>query len=143
MKYFLRLPFPLKRVVFSAALMAPRIKRRVQRHGYEATTRWLAARRKPVVTEAKDAIAIASIAQLTTVRVPGSYNCLTRSLLVWWLVGGDNSAHIRFGVIPDDGSGFNFHAWVEKEGVVINDAADVASHYTPFTMPLPSAIKFD
>lgn len=143
MRYFTQLPRSLHRVAWSTAHMAPRVKRRVRRKGYEATTKWLDERSRPVVTSVPDARAIAVIAQTVTARMPGHYNCLTRSMVVWWLVGGDQSAYIRFGVSPDPPAAFKFHAWVEKDDVVINDTDDVASRNSPFLSPPSKAMGFD
>ena len=143
LRYFAQLPRPMQRVAWSTLHMAPRVKRRVRKKGYEATTQWLDQMRRPVVTSVDNATAIAGIAQITTARMPGRYNCLTRSLVVWWLLGGDRSAHIRFGVSPDPAAAFQFHAWVEKDGVVINDTDDVAARYAPFAKPPSSAMGFD
>jgi hypothetical protein len=142
-KYFMQLPYSLKRVAATTALMAPQVKRRVHRDGIAATTKWLNGRKRPSIASTSEAANIAHIAQTVTSRMPGSYNCLTRSLVVWWLVGGDDSATIRFGVSPDQASGFKFHAWVEKGDVVINDAQDVAQSYLPFGDGPPSAADFD
>lgn len=55
--------------------------------------------------------------------------CLRRSLVLWWMLrrrGVDSK--VRIGV-RNDGGEFASHAWVEWEGVVINDRADVVDHY--------------
>jgi hypothetical protein len=143
MKYFIQLSSSLKLVAATTAFMAPRVKRRVHRDGIAATTDWLTGRKRPLIATASEAARVAHIAQTVTSRMPGSYNCLTRSLVVWWLVGGDESATIRFGVSPDDGASFKFHAWVEKGDVVINDAQNVGQSYLPFGGSPPSDAGFD
>jgi hypothetical protein len=52
-------------------------------------------------------------------------NCIRRSLVLWWMLRwlGLNSA-LQIGMNPDNG-----HAWIEHAGRVINDAADVSTHY--------------
>lgn len=143
MKYFIQLPASLKRVAATTAVMAPRVERRVARDGYTATCEWLNSRKRSPIADARTAKRIAHIAQTVTSRIPGEYNCLTRSLVVWWLIGGNDSATIRFGVSSDSDHGFRFHAWVEKGDVVINDLQDVAERYLPFGGVLPAMAQFD
>jgi hypothetical protein len=58
--------------------------------------------------------------------------CLERSLVVWWLAGDDSV--IRFGVAPRTADKPHvFHAWVERDGLVVNDHPDVASHFLPLS----------
>jgi hypothetical protein len=85
----------------------------------------------------------ARIAQRAIGKMPGSYNCLTRSVTIWWLLGGDGLATIRFGVGRKDENGLIFHAWVEMDDVVVNDDADIAAHYAPFSSPAPPNARFD
>ena len=59
-------------------------------------------------------------------------NCLERSLLLWWTLRRKGvAADIRFGALNVSGS-FNAHAWVEWNGVILNDRADIASEFAPF-----------
>ncbi len=74
-------------------------------------------------------------------RWPGSVTCLERSLVVWSLLGGGPEAVIKFGVAPADGRP-KFHAWVEHDGLVVNDELDVADHYAPFVAAVPP-VRFD
>jgi hypothetical protein len=144
MKSFLRLPYRLKFIAIKAVLMAPRIKRRLNIDDYKAATVWLNRRRQPAVEDLQASVRIARVAQAAIARIPGSHNCLTRSLTVWWLIGGDQSARVRLGVGAENGgSRLKFHAWVEKDAVVINDAADVGARYSAFSSPTTSAMEFD
>jgi hypothetical protein len=62
--------------------------------------------------------------------------CLTRSLLLRWLLrrrGVDTD--LRIGVQLVEGK-LDAHAWVEYEGVPINDAPDVARRFAAFDQPL-------
>lgn len=69
-------------------------------------------------------------------RLPFDVNCLHRTLGAWFLLRRRGiGSTIRFGVKPQKPP--TFHAWIEIDGVVINDRPDVASIYLPF----PSAIE--
>ena len=59
-------------------------------------------------------------------------NCLPRSLYLWWFLrnfGWDST--IRFGAHKTE-TAIQAHAWVEYQGIPINDAEDVAQQYFPF-----------
>jgi hypothetical protein len=64
----------------------------------------------------------------------GAYrgNCLSRSATLWWLLRrqGIPSA-LRIGVRKEDGA-LDAHAWVECDGVAINDRTRSLRRYTPF-----------
>ena len=64
--------------------------------------------------------------------MPWKPNCLERSItLAWLLRRRGHEASLRIGVqqIPGD---LLFHAWIELNGVVLNDDPDVAGLYIPF-----------
>lgn len=59
-------------------------------------------------------------------------NCLQRSLALWWLLrrnGIRSELHIGTRKI---GRQLDAHAWIEIEGVVLNDSSDVRHRYEPF-----------
>lgn len=65
-------------------------------------------------------------------------NCLQRSLVLWWfLLRRGISCEIRIGVRRRPGATtgpreLDFHAWVECQGVVLNDRADIREHFATF-----------
>lgn len=68
--------------------------------------------------------------------VLGPATCLTRSLLLRWLL-------CRYGTISDLCIGVRFegnelvaHAWVEKDGIPVNDSLDVATRFAAFDQPV-------
>lgn len=59
-------------------------------------------------------------------------NCLQQSLVLWSLLNRRNIAsEIRFGA-RKEASELAAHAWVEFEGLVLNDADDVGQRFAPF-----------
>ena len=67
---------------------------------------------------------------------PGPVTCLTRSLLLRWLLRRHGTAsELRIGVQLVQGK-LDAHAWVEYEGIPINDAQDVAQHFAAFNETL-------
>lgn len=58
--------------------------------------------------------------------------CLSRSLVLIWLLRRQGLvAELRIGVAQADGQ-MMAHAWVEHDGVALNDSQDVAGRYAPF-----------
>jgi hypothetical protein len=65
--------------------------------------------------------------------------CLTRSLLLVWLLRRRGvRADLRIGVSTAGGS-FRAHAWVECDGVPVNDRPDVASEFASFGDIVPAS----
>lgn len=57
--------------------------------------------------------------------------CLTRSLTLWWLLRWQGvESDLRIGVRRAGGK-FEAHAWLERDGVVLNDRPDVAQDFAP------------
>lgn len=85
--------------------------------------------------------------QVSAAYGPWPANCLQRSVtLCWYLhrrgLAGDLRIGVRRGEQPDDRP-LDFHAWVEHEGVVINDARDVGQRYAVFPRAVdPGGARF-
>ena len=61
-----------------------------------------------------------------------SPTCLEKSLALWWLLGRqDIASELRIGArkVQDE---FEAHAWVERQGVAVNDPEHLHRHYAPF-----------
>ena len=57
--------------------------------------------------------------------------CLHRSLTLWWLLRFQGlETQIRTGVRRKDPEGWDLHAWVEHNGIIINDDPDVIATYS-------------
>ena len=66
-------------------------------------------------------------------------SCLPRTVVLWSLLQRRGiEADVRIGVRYDTQGQFESHAWLEWNGEVLNDAADVGTQYLPF-----SAAPFD
>jgi len=74
----------------------------------------------------------------TARRGPFRANCLQRSLVLWWfLLRRGSESEIRIGVrrrpgAPSGSRQLDFHAWVESQGVVVNDRPDVREVFATF-----------
>ncbi len=92
------------------------------------------ARRSPTLRIPPDAALARSLARMVNAAARyGPYRapCLERSLALWWLLRRRGiAADLRIGVRKAAGE-FEAHAWVELEGAVINDRADIATLFAP------------
>ena len=60
-------------------------------------------------------------------------SCLPRTVVLWTLLQRRGiGADVRIGVRYNTQDQFESHAWLEWNGEVLNDAADVARQYLPF-----------
>ncbi len=73
---------------------------------------------------------------------PFPATCLTRSLLLVWLLNRRGvKSDLRIGVRLTQGA-LEAHAWVECDGIPVNDRLDVIRQFEPFGDPVP-ATAFD
>ena len=69
-----------------------------------------------------------------------SADCLEESLALWWLLRRNGiDPDFRIGVRTITGR-FESHAWVEYQGMVLNDMDRISIIYTPM---LTDALEFD
>ena len=69
----------------------------------------------------------------------GHPNCLSRSLVLWWLLARQGlPAELRIGTRKKDDA-LEAHAWVELGGVVLGEADDPHAHYAAFDGPVAAA----
>jgi hypothetical protein len=95
--------------------------------------------RSPVASpESLEALAEA-VAQVS--RSPYHANCLTHSVFLWFVMQRrDMDCAVRIGLSRRSAL-LEAHAWVELNGIVINDDADIADYYMVFDED-PTGIVF-
>jgi hypothetical protein len=82
-------------------------------------------------------IRIATLVNIAARHVPFPATCLTRSLLLHWMLQRRGIAsELRIGVRMNQGA-LDAHAWVEYAGIPINDRSDVGKQFEPFAELLP------
>jgi len=70
-------------------------------------------------------------------RTLGGATCLERSLALWWLLGRQGIASsLRIGTRKNEAK-FEAHAWVECDGVALNEADGAHEHYAAFDEAFP------
>lgn len=100
------------------------------------------ARRRASRLPAADAMEVsrrlAWIVEVVARRGPWPANCLQRSVVLWWFLRRRGiSSEIRIGVrrrpaTASGSQGLDFHAWVELDGVVLNDRSDIRGRFATF-----------
>jgi hypothetical protein len=133
------LPRAERRAVVAAAMLVPVAHLLVRVCGYRRvmSVAERTAARWPARQGALADPAVIDQLRLATARVqrysPLPGNCLSRSLVLWWQLRRRGLAPaLRLGASLAGGV-FAAHAWVEHEGRVLNDTADVAGRYAPLT----------
>lgn len=141
---FLALSSPERRTVLAAAAALPLLRAGLQVFGLERVQRWLHREPRPgsAPLTIDDASRLGTLVNGAARRVLGRDHCLTRSLYLWWLLRRRGvGAKLRIGVRLEDGA-LEAHAWVEHDGVPVNDRPDVGSDFPPF-MDSISPRRFD
>jgi transglutaminase superfamily protein len=65
-------------------------------------------------------------------------SCLAKSLTLWWLLGRQGiTSRLRIGIRKENGQ-LEAHAWVEREGVALNEPDERHHHYAAFDAALAS-----
>ena len=67
----------------------------------------------------------------------GKATCLEKSLAVWWLLGRQGiPSSVRIGT-RKTGDKFEAHAWVECDGIALNEPEEPHRHYAAFDEAFP------
>lgn len=132
-------------VVARSILLLPISRLMTRLLGYKAWHKALLNRRGPQKIDfaAKDGRAYGSLVNDTSYSLPGSYNCLQRSLVLQYLLQKKYGVgELRIGVASDS-VGIRAHAWVEMNGEVVNDSPAITEQFAPFDSEiLPPDFRF-
>ena len=90
----------------------------------------------------QQAAATAHLVQVAVSRTPFKVTCLVRSTALWFLLRRQGiGSEIRIGVSQQEGR-FKAHAWVESNGIVLNDRNDIHNQFAAFEqMILPDGTE--
>jgi len=128
------LPRADRRILQHAALLLPLAWLGLHIAGLQRMQAWAQQSRTPTRDDfpLRAAAATGRLVNIAARHVPWPATCLTRSLvLVRMLRRRGAAARLCIGVRLVHGA-LDAHAWVELEGIPMNDAPDVASTYAPF-----------
>ena len=80
----------------------------------------------------QQAAATTHLVQAAASRTPFKITCLVRSAALWFLLRRQGiGSEIRIGVSQQE-STFKAHAWVESNGIVLNDRNDIHNQFAAF-----------
>jgi len=127
-----------QKVLLASLVLLPLFWLGLRLVGLQSFQAWLdrspIARRAPL--NQPEAAALGVAVNRAANHVFGTVTCLTRSLLLRWLLRRYGTASdLRIGVRFDDGE-LLAHAWVEQDGIPINDRPEVVARYAAFDRPI-------
>jgi hypothetical protein len=125
-------------LVVRAMFLLPIVATSLKTVGLRRTQSWLTRNsRRPAVPPTEQTRAkVRRITQMVAVacrRQPLRTSCLPRTLVLWSLLRRLGVAtDVRIGARSNSQGEFQAHAWLEWNGEVLNDVADVGRQYLPF-----------
>lgn len=129
-----------------AAVLLPFISLSLRLRGFRATQSSLQKRLPRALTassdqssgaQAESAALTARMVRSAAHRTWGNPACLEQSLALWWLLGRQGIASsVRIGTRKSEEK-FEAHAWVECDGVALNEAEEPHQHYAAFDEAFP------
>jgi hypothetical protein len=134
---FRALSWPDRRVLVLAALLLPLVWAAVRVLGFARVHARLGTAGAPdAPSPVADPVRIGYLVNAAAGLPLVPATCLTRSLLLNWLLRRRGvRSELRIGVRME-GSALDAHAWVECEGRPVNDAPDVGRRFAAFDGPL-------
>ncbi len=144
LRRFRKLESPAQKLFLRAMVLLPLVTLSLRWRGFRATKTTLQKFLPKAIAE-QNADAPRERAALTVRMVyaadrHGSFHpsCLAKSLTLWWLLGRQGiRACLRIGVRRER-EAFEAHAWVECEGVALNEPEERHHHYSAFDEALSS-----
>jgi hypothetical protein len=86
-------------------------------------------------------IEIAELVQMASGSILLSPTCLVRSLVLWQLLRRHSfQSSLCVGVRKENNT-LSAHAWIEYEGVVLNDQADIRDRFAVFDFPIDQVMR--
>jgi hypothetical protein len=127
-----------RRIFLRAVVLLPLVALSLRWRGFKATQAKLQAYLSNANPE-QDAAVEKSAAVMTARMVNAADrhglihpSCLAKSLTLWWLLARQGiSSQLRIGA-RKEGEKFQAHAWVERDGVALNEPDDHHQHYAAF-----------
>jgi hypothetical protein len=148
LRRFSSLPADARGIFLRAAVLLPLISISLKMRGFRVTQKFL-LRSLPVAgqTSQKKTIQIVGDlkrTELTFLMVNAAIRhvwrastCLEKSLALWWLLGRQGIAsQLRIGARKLVGK-FEAHAWVERDGLALNEPQQEHRHYAAFDAAFP------
>ena len=138
---FMALPSADRGVFVSAAALMPLFRLAIRYPGLARFMNWIEGRTRcePTRLALPEVRALARLVNQAGAHSPGGANCLTRSLLLkWLLLRRGVECQLRIGV-RTTGKVLEAHAWIDYEGEPINDRPENCAAFTAFEKPISFA----
>jgi len=143
LRRFSALERPARWLFLRAAALLPLVSLSLRLRGFRKTQAFL-QKFLSLPSHAAD-ISVSSSAHLTVRMVRaavrtsiGHPTCLDESLALWWLLGRQGiRSELKVGV-RKEGEKFEAHAWVERDGMALNEPEARHQHYAAFDAALAS-----
>ncbi|HEX2914865.1 MAG TPA: lasso peptide biosynthesis B2 protein [Chloroflexia bacterium] len=123
-----------RRILALAFIVFPLVVTSLKLAGFKRTQYWLSRlleSEKEILQEemAGQAKNTARLVKIAARYQPYRASCLAKSIVLWWLLGlQEIKSEVCIGVSRDKGK-FEAHAWVECQGLVLNDSKDVRQRF--------------
>lgn len=144
LRRFSALERPAQTLFVRALVALPLVGLSLKLRGFEATRstlrkRALAATQRTGLDPLNKRIALtARMVNAADRHGPVHPSCLVKSLTLWWLLARQGiPSELRVGVRKEGGN-FEAHAWVEREGIAVNEPEERHHHYAAFDAALAS-----
>jgi hypothetical protein len=143
-KRFWNLPRYEKTLLFRASALLPLTNVCLRVAGFRRSKRLLehlgvSGKATVAASTAEQLVAAERVARMVSVAEQWTFSsptCLEKSLVLWRLLRRQGlSAQLHIGARKND-QALEAHAWVECQGVVLNDTAEVHRHYSRFDAPI-------
>ena len=133
-----------RRLLASAFVSLPIVALGLRMLGFTRLRGLLSRHSSPQTNNSESARSVAQMVRIAADHGLIAANCLERSLTLWWLLARRGiESDLRIGVRTASGQ-FEAHAWVERDGIALNDSKDVSHRYSPFDWTqLPVNTKFN
>jgi hypothetical protein len=144
LRRFSALERPAQLLFLRALAMLPLVSLSLRLRGFQPTRITLQKNLSPSLTQ-MDSYSLSNKAALTAHLVNAADrhglvhpSCLAKSLTLWWLLGRQGiRSRLRIGIRKEQGK-LEAHAWVEREGVALNEPEEQHRHYAAFDASLTS-----
>jgi len=142
LRRFSALERPAQMLFLRALAMLPLVSLSLRLRGFQPTRSTLQrtlARRTPQVDS--DSLNMKMVLAAHMVNAADRHglvhpSCLAKSLTLWWLLGRQGiTSRLRIGIRKQNDQ-LEAHAWVEREGVALNEPEERHHHYAAFDAAL-------
>jgi len=143
LRRFSALGRPARGIFLRAAALLPLLSLSLRLRGFRKTQNFLQAFLTSPDKTAQTAAPDPSDLTIRMVRAavrhsPGHPTCLEESLALWWLLARQGfPSELRIGV-RKHADKFEAHAWVERDGIALNEPEAMHAHYAAFDAALSS-----